>query len=110
MLRLVVLAVLLPMAAYAKPPPNADMSLAPWYHGLKQNGTGVSCCDISDCRPTVTRPDPDGLYYDAKTEAGTWVKVPESTILHHIFNPTGQPVLCWTPYLGVMCFVPNAGT
>src|SRR5260370_29800658 len=41
--------------APAAPPPNADPALAPWFQSLRQPETGMSCCDIADCRPTEYR-------------------------------------------------------
>src|SRR5260370_21386495 len=39
----------------AAPPENADPALAPWFQSLRQPETGMSCCDIADCRPTEYR-------------------------------------------------------
>ncbi len=41
--------------ANAAPPENADPALAPWFQSLRQPETGMSCCDIADCRPTEYR-------------------------------------------------------
>ena len=46
---------LLAGVAEANPPPDADMSLAPWFQSLKQPGTGMSCCSMADCRPADFR-------------------------------------------------------
>jgi hypothetical protein len=50
--------------------------------------------------------DGDGGGHDG----GTWIAVPPDKILPRHDNPTGEPVTCWTPALGVMCFVEGAGT
>jgi hypothetical protein len=34
-----------------------------------------------------------------------WTAVPQDKILQHIDNPVGRAVVCWTPALGIMCFV-----
>ncbi len=44
---------LLIASAYGRPPENADPTLAPWFQSLSIPGTGISCCSIADCRPTV---------------------------------------------------------
>jgi len=88
--------------AIARPPPNADMTLAPWFQGLRQPGTGMSCCSIADCRQTDFRTK--GSHYEAMVE-GEWREVPQSTILEQIENPTGHAVVCYTPSRGIMCFI-----
>ena len=40
---------------------------------------------------------------------GTWIAVPVGKILRRTDNPIGRAVLCWTPYLGFMCFIPGPG-
>lgn len=88
--------------AAAHPPANADMSLAPWFRSLRQPGTGMSCCSIADCRPTDFRIH--NGHYEAKV-SGHWRHVPADTILKRADNPTGRAVVCYTPYLGIMCFI-----
>ncbi|HLI13237.1 MAG TPA: hypothetical protein VKY65_16715 [Alphaproteobacteria bacterium] len=92
-------------AVYAKPPENADPALAPWFQSLRQPGTGFLCCSISDCRPTDSRIK-DG-HYEAWIDH-KWISVPADKILQRTDNPTGQAVVCWTPRLGILCFVPGA--
>ncbi len=89
-------------SAEARPPKNADMSLAPWFHSLRQPGTGASCCSIADCRQTDFRIK--GGHYQAKVN-GHWKTVPKHTILSRTDNPTGRAVVCYTPYVGIMCFI-----
>lgn len=36
--------------------------------------------------------------------------VPADKILHRYDNPTGRAVVCWTPALGIMCFVEGPAT
>ena len=88
--------------ATAAPPPNADPALAPWYQNLRQPQTGVSCCSIADCRATDYRTTGDHyeVFIDDK-----WTVVPADKILQRIDNPVGRAVVCWTPALGIMCFV-----
>jgi hypothetical protein len=89
-------------SAVAAPPDGADPGLAPWFQSLRQPGTGISCCSISDCRTTDYRTRMDGYeaYIDDK-----WISVPWEKVLDHMPNPTGRAVVCWTPVRGVMCFV-----
>jgi hypothetical protein len=93
---------LMSVAAQARPPENPDPTLRPWFEDLRQPGSGISCCSISDCRPTDYRVAGD--HYEAFIE-GHWLVVPADRVLHRTDNPTGHAVVCWTPQLGIMCFV-----
>jgi hypothetical protein len=86
----------------ADPPPNADPGLAPWYQSLKQPNTGISCCSIADCRTADYRTSGD--HYEVYIN-NKWTTVPKDKVLQHIDNPVGRGVVCWTPSLGIMCFV-----
>jgi hypothetical protein len=94
-------------SAAARPPPNPDQGLSPWFEDLRQPGTGHSCCSIADCRPVDYRIIED--HYEAFVD-DQWVAVPSDKVLRRLDNPTGRAVVCWTPYLGVMCFVEGPGT
>jgi hypothetical protein len=98
---------LIAVAAVAKPPSDADYSLAPWFQSLRQPGSGVSCCSLADCRTTDYRTD--GNHYEALID-GRWLVVPQDKILKRVDNPTGRAVVCYTPALGIMCFVRAAET
>lgn len=109
MVRVTLVLVLLAAAASsarAKPPPNPDPKLSPWFEDLRQPGTGRSCCSIADCRPAEVRVVDD--HYEALL-GDRWIRVPEDKILHRFDNPLGRPVVCWTPALGIMCFVNGPG-
>ncbi len=86
----------------ARPPTDADPSLAPWYQSLHQPGTEISCCSLADCRPTDYRSGPNG--YEAYIE-GSWVAVPPDKVLRRVDNPTGRAVVCYLPGKGILCFV-----
>jgi hypothetical protein len=86
----------------AAPPPNADPSLAPWFNDLRQPWTNALCCSVADCRPVDARLN-DG-HYEAFIE-GEWRRVPDHLILNRSDNPTGRAVACWTPQVGILCFV-----
>jgi len=90
------------ISAKAEPPPNADPALAPWYQSLHQPDTGVSCCSIADCRAADYRTN--GGHYEVYIN-DKWTVVPQDKILQRIDNPVGRAVVCWTPALGIMCFV-----
>ena len=98
--------------AHAEPPPGADSALGPFYRSLRVPGDGpaggASCCDVSDCRPVLTR------IRDGKIKAfigaqfrdppNAWVEIPENVMIHGVPNQQGQPVVCW--FLGaVRCFL-----
>jgi hypothetical protein len=91
----------------AAPPEGADPNLAQWFQNLRQPGTGKSCCSISDCRPVDYRVNGD--HYEAFI-GGDWITVPPEKVLQRYDNPLGRAVVCWTPSLGVMCFVRGAET
>lgn len=93
--------------AIGAPPPDADSTLGPWFQGLKQPGTGASCCSIADCRQVDYRTEGD--HYQALIE-GKWLDVPPDRVLAHQLNPTGRGVVCWTPWQGILCFVAAAET
>ena len=88
--------------ASAQPPDNADPSLAPWFQGLRQPGTGISCCSIADCRATEYRTNAEG--YEALID-GAWLPVPPDKVLHRVDNPIGRAVVCYMPGRGILCFV-----
>lgn len=88
--------------AAARPPARADPALAPWFGSLTQPGTGMSCCSIADCRQTDFRIQGD--HYEAVVQ-GEWREIPRDKILQRADNPTGRAVVCWSPALGIMCFV-----
>ena len=88
--------------ARARPPANGDPALAPWFRSLTQPGTGMSCCSIADCRETDFRIIGD--HYEALIQ-GQWREIPADKVLARADNPTGRAVVCWSPALGIMCFV-----
>jgi hypothetical protein len=78
-------------AALAAPPPDADMTLAPWYRSLRVPGKNILCCDVSDCRhyPVST----DGTHYHVFFDR-RWLKVPTEAVSDRTDNPTGNYVTC----------------
>jgi len=93
---------LLTLPVQAAPPPDADPALSPWFHSLRQPGTGMSCCSIADCRPVDYRTTPNG--YEVWIE-DRWWPVPPEKVLQRADNPVGRAVVCWTKLTGIMCFV-----
>jgi hypothetical protein len=75
----------------AAPPPDADTSLAPWFHTLRVPGTQVLCCDVSDCRNFPVRAD--GTHYQVYFE-NRWLVVPTEAVSDRIDNPTGNYITC----------------
>jgi hypothetical protein len=94
-------------SAAARPPPDADPMLAPWFEDLRQPDTGQSCCSIADCRPADYRIVED--HYEAFVD-DQWMAVPSDKVLRRLDNPTGRAVVCWTRTLGIMCFVTGPET
>lgn len=78
-----------------------------WYKSLKVPGTGVSCCDISDCRGL----DSDELRVnEGRYEIlfrGEWRPVDENRVLSRPDNPTGGAVACISPGGFAYCLVPG---
>lgn len=87
--------------AAGAPPAGADPNseLGAWFQGLRQPGTGSSCCSLSDCRATDYRElgDRYEVLVDEKWGVAppAWVEVPPDKILTKIDNPTGRGVLCY---------------
>lgn len=92
----------------------------------KPNGVG-SCCNLrvlsldgktrvkGDCYPTEAKPilDKDGYQtgWIALKDDGSWVPIPESTLLRRTINPDDSGVsahLCES-YGDIHCFLPPAG-
>lgn len=96
------------LPAHSAPPPDADPVLAPWFQNLRQPGSNIGCCSIADCRARPTKVDAEGFYEVLIDDK--WVKVPPDKILQHEPNPTGRPIVCYTPYFGIMCFVRGVET
>jgi hypothetical protein len=76
--------------------------LSGWFKSLRQPGTGMSCCDISDCQAVNARTSAEG--YEVFID-GRWIAVPEDKILNGKNNPLGRAVACYTPRQGILCFV-----
>lgn len=84
--------------------PAHAADLGEWFKSLRQPTTGMSCCDISDCR-RLTQDDVeirDGDYW--VLNYGRWMKVDENKILP-VKNEAKAPVLCSSPNT-VFCFTP----
>lgn len=99
----------------AAAPPNPDLTLAPFYHGLHQPSTGMGCCDIADCREVNYRMV--GTHFEVFIDSklfpngpDKWLPVPKQALLPPQPNPTGEGVACWTPSMGVLCFLEANGT
>ena len=102
-------------------PPNPAFS--EWFKGLRQPGTSLPCCSISDCRRVDFRIASDGRY-EAMVE-GQWYRVPNRFVLRQQENPVGKAVACYTTAFGygtmkggaydgdqieILCFVPELPT
>jgi len=63
-----------------------------WFRSLKQPGSEISCCDVSDCRPVEARTVAGK--WEAEIE-NRWVEVPPAKILQSKSNPLGRAVACY---------------
>ena len=119
--------ILVPGSAPIMAAPPADLSPSPalslWFKSLKQPGTSLPCCSISDCRRVDFRIASDGQY-EVMVE-GNWYSVPSRLVLHPMHNPVGRAVACYTTAFGygsllggaydgdrveILCFVPELPT
>lgn len=105
---LTVIVTMLGMAAVALvlmawPAPAQDRGA--WFKSLRMPGSGVSCCDISDCKQT-----------DAQWQAGGWwavsryhkklVPIPPAKVLQKPMSIDGEAYLCEGQAGTIFCFVP----
>ncbi len=78
-----------------------------WFKSLKQPGTGISCCDISDCR----RAEAD--WRDGQWHAvveGEWTPIPPEKELDKE-SIDGDAYVCSSPTRRIYCFIkPDFGT
>jgi hypothetical protein len=94
-------------AASAHPPEGAEQNspIAKWFKSLRNNH-GLSCCEISDCRPVEARLM--NGYYEALID-NRWFRIPDETI-NNVGNPTGQYIACYSYHddfsPNFYCFVP----
>ena len=102
-------------SAGAAPPADSDGTLAPWFRGLRQPRTELSCCDRSDCRMVKYRIVDGhfqafigGEFSRWQNPPNAWVDVPEDNVLHKHDNPTGEGVACWSGR-AIICFVEGTG-
>ena len=65
-------------SAVAHDPAGHALHHEGFYMGLKQPGTGVSCCNNRDCRPAEHRVTPKGVEF---LVAGRWIMPPQSQLI-----------------------------
>lgn len=101
-LGLAALLVLIAPRSHGAPPEGSDGRLSEFFLSLKQPGSQVSCCSISDCRfIDAARISAQG--WEAKV-GDDWIPIPPERIIRDRQNIDGRAVLC---YLGgrVLCFL-----
>ena len=80
----------------------AQEERATWFRNLKQPNTGMSCCDISDCRRT----DADYRHGQWWAEVeGSWTPIPQEKQLDKL-SIDGDAYVCSGPRGTIYCFVP----
>lgn len=88
---------------------NAEENRGAWFKSLKQPGTGVSCCDISDCHRSDAQWRGNQWWTVIQ---GRWTPVPPEKELSNKPSIDGDAYVCSsqypssTPY--IYCFVPPA--
>lgn len=65
-----------------------------WFKSLKQPDTGVSCCDVSDCRRTNARWEGEG--WQAVVN-GEWRTIPANKVLQKPHSIDGDAYVCNGP-------------
>ena len=103
------------VSLHAAPPPNADPELAPWFRSLRQPKSGLSCCDIADCRRVKYRVVNGhfqafigGEFARWQNPPNAWVDVPETSVFYQHDNPTGEGIACWSGN-AIICFIEGSG-
>ena len=99
---LALLLLALPRLAPAHIPRTAS-AVDDWFESLQAPDTGIPCCDRLDCREVASRRGADG--WEAWSD-GRWVPIPQDKIVTDTANPLEHAVLCWSPSLGLTCFIP----
>lgn len=83
--------------------PRTESYVDDWFESLLAPDTGIPCCDRLDCREVASRRGPAG--WEAWSD-NRWVPIPEDKVVTDTTNPLEHAVLCWSPSLGLTCFVP----
>jgi len=73
-----------------------------WFRSLKQPVTGMSCCDVSDCRRTEA--DWRGGQWWAKVQ-DSWTPIPPDKQLQKL-SIDGDAYVCSGPRGTIYCFIP----
>lgn len=76
---------------------------ATWFRSLKQPESGMSCCDVSDCRRTAW--DRKGDQWFAEIE-GNMTPIPDKKVLQDKPSIDGDAYVCAGPRGTIYCFVP----
>lgn len=85
-----------PKARSAEAGEGHDPARAAFFHGLKQPGTDISCCDISDCRKTRAEWKAGGWRAEVLMPDGSkaWTAIPPSKVLLKPPSIDGEAYLC----------------
>jgi hypothetical protein len=69
---------------------HAETNKGAWFKSLTQPGTGVSCCDVSDCKPTASEWRGDQWWAILR---GKWTPIPPDKVLKQV-SILEDAVLC----------------
>lgn len=103
MRRLVILAALLAMPAFAQSP-HGEMHHK-YQHWRAPNNPNVSCCNNNDCRPTRAYVDEEGRW--RAWNGSQWLVIPPDRILPTDLAGDGRSHLCEVSGY-IFCFSPAA--
>ena len=103
---LVAASAFLALGARAAPPAKVDPALAPWFRGLANPASGLSCCAEYDGHVLASRDWRSTATGYQVQIAGTWRDVPPQAVLNQVPNPTGGAVAFFPPDgTPIYCFV-----
>jgi hypothetical protein len=96
--------------AYAGEPNRTawnDKKRGDWFSSLKQPSSGISCCDVSDCKATDAQLRGDQWWAVVR---GQWKLIPPEKVLSHPLSIDGDAYVCASPngdpkFATVYCFI-----
>jgi hypothetical protein len=83
--------------------PGSGPDVDDWFDSLIAPDSGIPCCNRVDCREVPARQGAAG--WEAWSDGG-WFPIPQDKVVTDTTNPLEHAVLCWSPTLGITCFVP----
>lgn len=77
-----------------------------WFKSLRMPGSGISCCDVSDCKQTDAVWQGGG-WWARSNVSGKVVAIPPAKVLQLPHSIDGEAYLCEGPASAtIFCFIP----